>query len=131
MSKILEARCVAGVVSAMIDGIPFPVPEAVIVTAGIELSEGFLVIDEDRAFYMTANTTNIESGLQDLIDVATRLSTVCTELITAFTAFGAAMTGPTTAPPPTLSTILSGFSGDVTALTTKIAQITLLKETLK
>lgn len=113
MSKALEATCVAGVVTA--GGIP--VPAADILSKGIGPSTGILILDEDRAKYVTSNATDIESTL-------TQIASALTTISTALTSIGAAMTGPTTAPPPTLPT-------DVAQILAAVIQINLIKGLLK
>lgn len=113
MSKMLDATCVAGVVTAG----GFPVASAEILSKGIGPSSGLLILDEDRAKYVGNTVADLESTL-------TTLASVLQTIATSLTSIGASMTGPTTAPPPTLP-------ADVALITAAITQINLLKGTLK
>lgn len=113
MSKMLDATCVSGVVTSG----GFPVAAAEILSKGVGPSTGLLILDEDRAKYVTSNATDLESTL-------TTLASVLTTIATSLTSIGAGMTGPTTAPPPTLA-------ADVAQITAAVAQINLLKGLLK
>lgn len=116
MSKILNANCAAGVVVAG-EPVPGPVASAVILSKGVGPSSGVLAMDEDKATYITSNASDIESTLGVL-------ATVLTDIATCLTSIGAGMTGPTTAPPPTLAV-------DVAKITAAVVQINLIKAVLK
>ncbi len=116
MSKVLNATCAAGVVLAG-EPIPGPVASAEILSKGIGPSTGILIMDKDKATYVTSNASDLESTL-------TTLASVLTDIATTLTSIGASMTGPTTAPPPTLAV-------DVAKITAAVVQINLLKAVLK
>lgn len=114
MSKVIPATCDAnGKVTA--DGVE--VPEAIVLSLGKQASSGILVIDGDRAWYFPSSATDIESSLD-------KISLALEKIAAILTSIGAGMTGPTTAPPPTLAT-------DVAALTTIKGQVDTLKGALK
>jgi len=106
MSKILQATCISGVVSY--EG--FPV-EAEILSEGVGESEGVLILQGDKAFYIASNATDLKTTLEKLTNALTKV----TETLTAI---GAGMTGPTTAPPPTLAANVVTINLAVTELTT-------------
>ena len=127
MSKILAATCVAGVVTS--EGVPVPIAE--IFSAGIASSEGLLILQNGNAFYITSNATDIEATLDGVSDAITSLTATIAQLITTFGSFAAAMTGPTTAPPPTLAAELAVLTAKSAELTATKATLELLKAGLK
>ncbi len=127
MSKMIEATCVAGVVTAG----GFPVPAADILSEGVGVSTGILLLDEDEAKYLPKITPDLKSTIEDLSSLLGTISGTLTTISTALTSIGAMMTGPTTAPPPTLPTDVASIITDVASLTALKVQVDLLKETLK
>ena len=113
MSKILNATCVGGIVTC--EGLP--VPSAFILSQGVGSSSGVLLMQDDKQYYVALTTPDVNSILVQLTDLIPKL-------ITAFTSIASGMTGPTTAPPPSLTT-------DLAALTAINVQLTLLKSMLK
>ncbi len=120
MSKILEATCLAGVVTAK--GVVIPGVE--ILSDGIGASSGILLIDEDKAYYIPESTPDLDDILEQIIDALEQAKTCFDQAVTAldqtasvFTETFLGMTGPTTAPPPTGAT-------DVAAIVTASAAIT-------
>lgn len=120
MSRILEATCIGGVVTS--EGVPVPIAE--IFSAGIAQSQGLLIMQDGKAYYITSNATDIEATLDGVSDAITTLTATIAQLITTFGSFAAAMTGPTTAPPPTLA-------AEMAVLTAKSAELTATKATLE
>lgn len=90
MSKILKASCKTGAVKWEGSTV-----EAEILSDGTGESEGILILEKDKAFYIPSSAKDIETTLDKLIGALTKI----TETLTAI---GGGMTGPTTAPPPTL-----------------------------
>lgn len=114
MSKILAATCnAAGMVSVG----DVMVPAALVLSEGKQASEGILILDGDKAWFMPSSATDIKATLTSTI-------AALTEIASALTAIGAGMTGPTTAPPGTLPT-------SVATIQEKVATLTQLKEALK
>lgn len=114
MSKLLPATCDAsGKVTA--DGVI--VPEAVVLSLGKQASSGVLLIEGEKVWYFPSSATDIESTLA-------KVSTLIEKVANMFTSIGGGMTGPTTAPPPTLPT-------DVAALLSMKAEVDALKGALK
>src|SRR4051812_40719772 len=112
MSRVLEATCVAGVVTA--DGVL--VPAADILSEGVAASEGVLILDEDRAKYLAKTSSDLKSTLD-------KIATALTTLVTALTAIDAKPVGPLPPAPVAAASILQ--------LTALQVEVTLLKETLK
>lgn len=113
MSKILSASCVAGVVTSQ--GVP--VTEAVVLSEGVGSSSGALLLEEDKAFYITSNASDIKQTLNKVVAALNKIGET-------LTAIGAGMTGPSTAPPPTLAT-------NVAEITQLAIQLTQLENGLK
>lgn len=76
MSKILQATCVAGVVTA--EGIP--VPAADVLSEGVMASTGILVMDEDNATYVTSNASDIKTMIENLGSLLDQVIVVLTGL---------------------------------------------------
>lgn len=127
MTKVLEATCTAGVVLVG----TLPVPTAEILSAGVGESSGVLLLDEDRAAYIADTTPDLETTLAKLSSSLGDISSALTTIANTLTAIGAGMTGPTTAPPPTLATDVAQITAGATSLTAIQTQVDLLKETLK
>ena len=114
MSKILTATAnAAGIVTA--DGVP--VVGALILSEGKQASEGVAVMDGEKVWYLTSSATDIKTTIEKVNDAITKIATL-------FTTMGASMTGPTTAPPPTLAT-------DVAAINAVVTELNVLKGALK
>lgn len=107
MSRILDATCVANVVK--VEG--KVVSPVTILSQGVKSSTGVALLESDKLTYVASNAS-------DISDLISQLSTLVQSISDAFSAFGTAMTGSTTAPPATLSTIISGLASTKAALTT-------------
>ncbi len=127
MSKVLAATCAVGIVTA--GGLP--VPAAEILSEGVGPSSGVLILDEDLAQYIAKTTPDLKSAIGDLSTLLGTVSGSLTTIATALTSIGAGMTGPTTAPPPTLPVNVASILSDVASLAALNVQVELLKETLK
>lgn len=79
MTKVLEATCVAGVVTA--DGVA--VPEADILSQGVGESEGVLILDESDAKYIADTSDDLKSTLDNLIDVLGDIASALTSIDSA------------------------------------------------
>lgn len=114
MSKILSATASAdGKVTS--DGTE--VVGAIILSEGKQASSGMAVMDGDKVWYLTSSATDIKTTIEKAADAITKIATL-------FTSIGASMTGPTTAPPPTLAT-------DVAAINAVVTELNQLKGALK
>lgn len=112
MSKILDATCSGKAVTyngALID--------AEILSEGVGASEGLLLLEKDKATYITSNATDLKTTLEKVADALTKIGET-------LTAIGAGMTGPTTAPPGTLA-------ADIVELNLIVTELTTLKGNLK
>lgn len=128
MSRIFDATCDAtGKVTA--DGVI--VTSAEVLSEGKQASEGLLFMEGDQARYLTSSATDVKTTIENLIDVLTDVTAALTKVSTTLTSIGAGMTGPTTAPPPTLPTDVLDITSKVTSLTAIKATLTTLKGALK
>lgn len=114
MSKILSATCDA---NGKVSVAGKEVPDALVLSLGKQSSEGALLLDELLKIYVTSSATDIKTVIE-------KLSALITQISTTLTSIGAGMTGPTTAPPPTLAS-------DVAMLTSIKVELDTLKESLK
>lgn len=83
MSKILEASCAAGIVTA--DNLP--VAGSIILSEGVKPSTGVLLLEEDKATYVTSSASDIK-------DLITNLETIIDQLVITLTAIDAVTTAP-------------------------------------
>ena len=127
MSKVLEATCEGGVVKVG----TLTIEGAVIHSEGEGASQGVLIMEEAESHYLAKTTPDLKTTLGKLSDTLDELSTVLNKVATTFTSVGAGMTGPTTAPPPTLATDVASIVTSATQLTAIQTEIDELKEMLK
>lgn len=114
MTKMLEATCVGGVVTA--GGVP--VAAADILSQGVQASVGVLLLEEDTAKYLTSNATDIKTTLEKIIALLTDLTAALT-LIDAKPTGGAG------------SAVTPVAAANIVNLTALSAQLAILKEALK
>lgn len=74
MSKVINASCVASVVTAD----SFPVPGATILSQGTKASTGVLVIEEDKKTYLTSNAADLAKAIEDLTAILTSVIAILT-----------------------------------------------------
>jgi hypothetical protein len=121
MSKMLEATCVAGIVTA--DGVP--VPTADILSEGVGASEGILILEEDEAKYLAKISPDLKSTLE-------KLSSVCDTIKSGLQAIDAVTTLITTCGAGAgTATWLPVNASAIAALTTAKAEIDALKASLR
>lgn len=113
MTKAIEATCIGGIVKVGV----VPVLTAEILSEGIGASSGVLIMDEDRQAYVAKTSGDLKTTLD-------RVATALGQIASVLSSIGAGMTGPTTAPPPTLA-------AGVAQITAIQAELAILKETLK
>jgi len=126
MSKALPAECSNGIVT--VGGLP--IPNTTILSKGIGSTNGLAVLDEETKTYIPDTTPDLETTLTNLSSSLDTLNTTIQKIANMFTAVAAAMTGPTTAPPPTLPAdvvLLTTYAAQISATKTQVDQ---LKETL-
>lgn len=107
MTRVLAATCENSEVK--ISGLT--VQEAEILSEGIGQSTGCVIISKDKVFYITSNATDLKDSITKVVEAITKISSILTSI-------GAGMTGPTTAPPPTLATDVLELNGIGSELTT-------------
>ncbi len=78
MSKILEANCGTKIVTS--NGVPV---DATIFSEGNGASEGVLLLDEDKAFFLNSSASDIKTILEKIGDFLSSLSDALTTLDTA------------------------------------------------
>ena len=77
MSKILSASCSAlGVVTA--EGVT--VPSATVLSLGKQASTGALLMEGDKAFYITSSATDIKTLIQNMVAILNSVITIATGL---------------------------------------------------
>lgn len=114
MAKILDATADAdGKVTA--GGVEVDIAE--ILSAGKQASAGIIIFDGSKAWYFPSSATDIATLIEKSADAITKIANI-------LTAIGGQMTGPTTAPPPTLAS-------DVAAVNMVVSELNELKGALK
>lgn len=113
MSKILPGSCTGNVVTSE----SLPIPTAEILSEGVGPSTGIVIMQGDKQFYIAKTSPDLKVTIE-------KLNSLITKLVPIITSIGAGMTGPTTAPPPTLAT-------DLLELTAINIELTTLKNMLR
>ena len=106
MAKVLAATCANGVVTyagVNLSGVT-------ILGEGVGASSGVLILDVDQVYYIPKTSPDLATTLQSLTDALSKIASTMTDI-------GAGMTGPTTAPPPTLAASVAQINGYVDDLT--------------
>ena len=128
MAKTLGATCDSqGKVSfggTVVEG-------AIVLSEGKQSSSGLLFLEEDLAVYIPSSATDIKTTIEKLVDTITDAAAAITKISTTLTAIGAGMTGPTTAPPPTLAVDVADLVTKVTSLNATKTSLNTLKGALK
>ena len=91
MAKVLDATCENEVVT--IEGRSV---EATILSEGVGESTGSAVLDGEKVFYIAKTSPDLKLTLEKSFEALNKISDILISI-------GAGMTGPTTAPPPTLA----------------------------
>jgi hypothetical protein len=127
VTHVLSAKCSGGVVTIG----AITVKGATILGAGVKSSNGLLILQDDAApVYIASNSTDLSQTIDDLISVVTSVSAALTTVSTTLTAIGAGMTGPSTAPPPTLPAAVLDLTSKVSALSLVKTDLQTLKGAL-
>lgn len=113
MSMILDATCNGQVVTC--EGLPLQ--NVTILSEGIGPSTGVVIMQSGKLYYIAKTSLDLKSTLD-------KLNVLVPKLVTIFSSIGAKMTGPTTAPPPTLAT-------DLAELTQLNVELTTIKNMLR
>lgn len=119
MAKIIEATCEAGVVTA--DEVP--VTAADILSEGVRSSEGILLLDENKAKYVTSNAEDIKDAIDKLNDILGQASDLMSSIVTD-TIFIPGTGGASLIFPP-------GFSAGKASLDAAIEELNAMKDNLK
>jgi hypothetical protein len=127
VSKVLAATCVAGIVKVG----ALVVPAAEVLSEGVASSSGIVILDEDKAYYVAENSPDLKSTIEKVIDSLEDLASVLNTIATTLTSIGAGMTGPTTAPPPTLAVNVATIISKAAEITASRAELLALKGALK
>lgn len=93
-------------------------------SAGVESSEGIVILDGTQAYYVASSAQDLSTTLEQIIGALDDIASTFTTISTTLTSIGGGMTGPTTAPPPTLPT-------DVLSITAKVTEIQAAKTALE
>lgn len=126
--RMIEATCDAeGKVTAL--GVVVDV--AAVISEGKQASSGILFLDGELAFYVASSATDVKTTIEKIVAVIDDLTASLNQIVTVITSVGAGMTGPTTAPPPTLATDLAVLTGKVTTLNATKTALNELKGALK
>ncbi len=107
MSKMLEATCVGGVVTA--DNVPVA---ADILSEGVSQSEGILILDGDTAKYLAKTSPDLKTLIETMV-------TILNQTITILTGLDAVTVSP------------GGQTAPIALLTTMSTQLNASKELLK
>ena len=107
------------------------VPAAEVLSAGKQASTGLLFIDGDKLWFIPSSATDIASTIEKAVDALTSVADAVTKIATTFTAVGAGMSGPSTAPPPTLGADVTAITGYATEIQGAITELNTLKGALK
>lgn len=75
MSKILDASCVAGVVT--VEALPI---DATILSQGFAESTGVVVLEEEKATYITSNSEDIEEIITQIGGLIDKIILIATSL---------------------------------------------------
>jgi hypothetical protein len=123
MSKVLRATCEGNTVTA--DEVT--VPAARIQSAGIGVSEGILVLDGDKAEYITSNASDLDETLEQLISALGDASSGLSASATAINLVG------TTAgvPPLVLTPLLLPINLAASSISSAVSALSAIKERLK
>ncbi len=114
MSKILEASCVAGVVSS--EG--KPVAGTVILSEGVGSSEGVLILEGGERFYISKTSPDLKTTIE-------KVASALGQIATALGLIDAKPTGGTGSAPVPLA------ADAIVAIGVAQTQLTALKEMLK
>lgn len=127
MSKLIEATCNDGVVTAL--GVT--VDNVVILSEGVGASSGVLILDEDSATYIAKTSPDLKTTILKAITALTETADGLSKVASTLTSIGSMMTGPTTAPPPTLPADVATINAHVADIESAVDELQTLSEDLK
>lgn len=126
--RMIEATCDA---TGKVTALGVVVDVAAVISEGKQASSGILFLDGELAFYVASSATDIKTTIEKIVAVIDDLTASLNQIVTVITSVGAGMTGPTTAPPPTLAVDLAVLTGKVTTLNATKTALNNLKGALK
>jgi len=107
------------------------VSDAIILSEGLGNSSGLLIMQGGVSYYLTKNSPDLKSTIEKTMDALEDLASVLNTIATTLTSIGAGMTGPTTAPPPTLAADVASIVSKATEITATRTALNTLKGALK
>lgn len=123
----LEGECTNEIVKIE----DLPISDAQILSIGKGESTGIVLMIGEKSYYLTSNATDIETTIEKINDIADNLSDALSKIANVLTSIGSGMTGPTTAPPPTLATDVAAINGYVSEIDAAKSDLETLKGDLK
>ncbi len=124
-TKLLEATCLAGVVTA--EGVP--VPAAEVLSEGVAQSSGVLLIEGDKAKYLVSNASDIKDLLTQINAALDTVAGAISTVAGALTAINAAI--PTAVPSASTPFDTASLLADLSSIEARIATLNLIKDALK
>lgn len=109
----------------------FPLTDVEVLGAGQAASEGIVLVQGGKVFYIPSASSNVVDTIDQIIAALDSLTPAITTIATTLTAIGAGMTGPSTAPPPTLPSNVIDITANVTELGLVKTELETLKGALK
>lgn len=126
MSKVIESSCVGGVVTA--EG--FPVTTAEIISSGVGQSDGVMLMEKDKQYYIPNTQPDLNKTLDDTIKALGKISDAINLICETMTAINNAHAGPATAPSPAVAPNVVQIQGMKTAIDTSKTALQTLKGNL-
>lgn len=99
MSKIVEASVTVGILRA--EGVP--VLTATKLSKGVGASEGVMLMDKDKQWYIPNTQPDLETTLTNISAALAKTSEAIAKICDTMTAINAAHAGPATAPSPAVA----------------------------
>lgn len=138
MSKVLEASCIGGVVS--VQGVP--VPGVILLSEGVANSDGILIVDEGKAYYLTNIGNDLDTALGKVIEALEKIGAALEKTVDSLTAIDTAqyiiaVSGGSGAPavgtpsPPVAAGDISGITSAAAELEAVKAELEALKGNLQ
>ncbi len=113
MSKALAATCVAGIVSIG----EFVLEDVEIFSEGVAASEGVVILDGDKAYYVAKTSPDLNSTLQQVLDALGGIKAALQDIATGPVTSPGGSAGPTF---PALATSLTARVATITAAETAL-----------
>lgn len=127
MSKVLEASAEAGVVT--VEGLPITIAD--ILSKGVGSSTGVLIIEGDKAYYLTSNADDLSDTLADTKSAIDKVVQAVNQIATSLTTLNAQFTANSLSPSAAIAAQVVAITGYATELTAIGVEMETLKEALK